>query len=177
MISDLVLTKANRYATIAPQHLLSTSTSARSGSLAEIPKGIAKYPLGAGLGSVGPASGSGIGGTVTRHFNGETEPNFLLVETGVPGLIAMLLFTLATIRIGLILRRVADPDLQRGLMALTAVLISLLVGWIIAPTTADSPSSPFIWLTAGCLAFWYAELRSGRLRLRSRRVLDRLAHA
>jgi hypothetical protein len=176
IVSDFVSSSASRYSTIAPSKVLGTAVTARKGTLSLIPKYIAEYPLGAGLGSVGPAAGSSIGGTtVGRGLNGESEITFLLVETGIPGLLVMLAFTIATIKAGLALRRVAHPALQRCLMALTAVLISLLAAWLIGPVTADSPSSPFIWLSGGCLAYWYGELRAGHLRVRPRLVGRALA--
>jgi hypothetical protein len=176
IVSAFVSSSANRYSTIAPSKVLGTAVTARQSSLALIPTYIADYSLGAGIGSVGPASSSAIGGiALSRGLNGETEFTFLLVETGIPGLVVMLAFTIATIRAGLALRRVAEPGLQRCLMALTAVLISLLSAWIIAAMTADSPTSPFIWLSAGCLGYWYHELRGGRLPVRPRRLRASLA--
>jgi O-antigen ligase len=173
--SAVVSGTANRYSSIAPSQILGTSVSARQGSLALIPNYIADYPLGAGLGSVGPAAGSTLGGTVSKDLNGETEITFLLVETGIPGLLVMLAFVIATIRAGLALSRVADQGLQRCLMALTAVLISLLAAWLIGPVTADSPTAPILWLIGGCLAYWYGELRAGRLRTRSRLLVSALS--
>lgn len=175
IVSAFVSSNANRYSTIAPSKVLNTAVTARQDSLALIPTYIADYPLGAGIGSVGPAQ-SAIGGSAfSKGLNGETEFTFLLVETGIPGLMVMLAFAIATIKGGLALRRVADPGLQRCLMALTAVLISLLAAWLIEAVTADSPGSPFIWLSAGCIAYWYGELRAGRIRLRPRLIRGAVA--
>jgi hypothetical protein len=171
IVSGLVSTSANRYASVAPSKLASTAVSARRSSIELIPQYIVDYPLGAGLGSAGPAAGAiGVGTHFNRGLNGETELTFLLVETGIPGLAVMLVFIIATITAGLQLRRVADPSLQPCLMALTAVLITLLVAWMITPVTASSPTAPFLWLSAGCLAFWSGELRAGRLPVRSRSI-------
>jgi len=180
IVTTFVASNANRYSSIAPSKILGTAATARRGTLALIPTYLADYPVGAGLGSVGPAAGSAVGGTVGgttlgSKLNGESEVTFLLVETGIPGLVVMLVFTLAIIRAGLALRRVADPRLQRYLMALTAVLVSLLAAWFIGPVTSDSPSAPFIWLSAGCIAFWYGELRAARIRARPRLVGRALA--
>jgi hypothetical protein len=173
--SNFVSGSASRYSSIAPSRVLHTAVTERQGTLALIPTYIAHYPLGAGLGSVGPAAGSSIGGvTVGKGLNGESELTFLLVETGVPGLLVMMIVAIGTIRAGLGLRRVADPGLQRCLMALTAVVIALLAAWLYAPVTADSPSAPFLWLTAGCLVYWNQELRAGRIRLRPGSVVGAL---
>jgi len=179
IVSSFVSSSANRYSTLAPSKVLGATATARGGSLALIPTYFTKYPLGAGVGSVGPAAGSTIGTSAAQLHrggrNGESQFNFLLVEVGIPGLIVMVAFTIATIRAGLALRRLAAPGLQRCLMALLAVLISLLAAWLIGPVTADSPTAPFIWLSAGCLAYWYGEMRAGRLRTRRRRVHESLA--
>jgi hypothetical protein len=176
IVNSFVSTKANRYSTITPSKILGTAVTERQGTLSLIPTYLASYPLGAGIGSVGPAAGSGIGGSaVGRGLNGESEITFLLVETGIPGLLVMLAFTIATIRSGLALRRVADPRLQGCFMALTAILISLLAAWLFGPVTADSPTAPFIWLTGGCLAYWSGEARAGRLQMRARTVARALS--
>lgn len=166
----------NRYSSISPSNVVSTSTGARAKSIALLPTYFVRYPLGAGLGQVGPASGSGVGGAATTKLNGETEFNFLLVETGIPGLLVMLVFTILTVRNGLTLRRVRDPGLQRCLVALTAVAATLFVIWFDSPVTASSPTSPFLWFSAGCLAYWSSELRSGRIPVRARRVQAALAY-
>jgi hypothetical protein len=167
---------ANRYSTIAPSHLVSTAVKARSNSLVIGPTYFVRYPLGAGLGSVGPAGGSSFGGgLVLQKLNGENQLNFLLVETGIPGLVVMIVLFAVVVRAGVKLRRVADPRLQRYLMALVAVVIGITVSWYDTPVTADSPYSPFFWLTSGCIAFWYQEMSEGRLPMRPRRVRNTLA--
>jgi hypothetical protein len=175
IVTAFVSQNANRYSGIAPSQVLNTAFSARRGSLAVIPRYIADYPLGAGLGSVGPAAVSEVGGVSVTKLNGETEFTFLLVETGIPGLVVMLAFVLASIRCGLVLRRVADPRLQRCLMALTAVLLALLVAWLTEAVSADSPTAPFLWFTGGALAYWYGEFRAGRLPLRPQLIRGVLA--
>jgi hypothetical protein len=175
--SAFISSNANRYSSIAPSNVLSTSVSTIGfhGTFLNVPKYVANYPLGAGLGTVGPAGQSTIGGFGdAKGLNGESEVTFLLLEAGVPGLLVMLTFTLAIIRAGLRLRRTADPNVQRPLMALTAVVIALLVAWVINLTTADSPTGPFIWVSAGCLAYWHRELRSGRVPVRVRRFQSSL---
>jgi hypothetical protein len=174
--SDVVSSTANRYSSIAPSKVLGTAVSARQSSLATIPAYLTRYPLGAGLGSVGPAAGSTVGSSgVGKALNGETEFTFLLVETGIPGLVVMLAFVIATIRGGLAMRRVADPGLQRCLMALTAVLIGLFFTWAVEAATSLSPTAPLLWLAGGCLAYWYGELRAGSIPLRPRLIRDALA--
>ena len=176
VVPGLVSNSANRYSSISPSRILGTAVAARQGTLALIPTYSATYPLGAGIGSVGPAGGTSIGGsTLAKALNGESEFTFLLIETGIPGLLVMLTFVLVTLRAAFALRRVADPGLQRSLMALTAVLISLLACWLFGAVTANSPGSPFMWLASGGLAYWYEQMRAGRVSMRSRRVSQALA--
>lgn len=175
--SNFISNDANRYSTIAPSHVLSTATSARSGSIALLPTYLVRFPLGGGLGSVGPAGGSSFGGVVSPNasLNAETQFNFLLIETGIPGLLVMIAVFFTVLRAGIQLRRVADPQLQRYLMASVAVLFVLAISWFDTPVTADSPTAPFLWLTAGCIGYWYQQMRAGYLPMRPRRVRNTLA--
>ena len=161
----------NRYGSIAPSKVISTSVNYREATLALIPTYAVDYPLGAGMGSAGPAANVGLGGSGAKPLDAESEFNFLEIELGVPGLLIMIVFVLAAIGLGLRLRRLRDPDLQRLLAAFTAVLIAFVVSWLDAPDTAASPSSPFLWLAAGTLAYWYSMMRSGALPVRGRRLL------
>jgi hypothetical protein len=175
ILSAFDSSNANRYSSIAPTEVLSTALNQRQSTFALIPTYMIDYPLGAGLGSVGPAAGSALGGATRRSLNGESEVTFLLVETGIPGLLVMIAIMVAIIKVGLGLRRVADPRLQRYLMALTAVVIALFLAWTFTPVSSDSPTAPFIWLSAGCLSYWYTEMRAGRIRMRPRPVGGALA--
>jgi hypothetical protein len=160
----------NRYSSIAPTKVISTAVAYRQNTLSEIPKYIVDYPLGDGIGSSGPAGGSSVGGSDTSSLDAESEPTFLIIELGIPGLITMFALVLYAIRMGLGLRVVADRRLQCALAALTAVLIEIFVTWFVGIDTANSPTAPFMWLSLGTLAFWYAELRRGRVVPRSSRV-------
>jgi len=163
---------ANRYSTIAPSRFVHTAVSARQATVALIPTYAVRYPLGAGIGSVGPAGGSGIGGGPGpgSHLDAESEFTFLEIETGLPGLAAMLALTVTFLAVGLRLRRVADPRLQRPLAAITAVWVVLSLDWFFGAVSANTPNSPFIWVTAGALAYWYREVRRGRVAVRPRRL-------
>jgi hypothetical protein len=176
-ISAFASNTDNRYSSIAPTRLLGTAVTARQATLATIPTYIARYPLGAGIGSVGPAGGSSIGGAQGSGsgLDAESEFTFLLIEAGIPGLAVMLWFTVAMTAVGVRLRRIADPALQRPLMALVAVWIAIFATWLFGAVTANSPSAPFIWVTGGAFAYWYGEMRAGRLVLRPQRLRRTLA--
>jgi hypothetical protein len=173
--SGAVASGQSRYASIAPSHFFSTISQQRGHTLGQIPSYFTEFPLGAGLGSVGAAGGSTFGGAAKPGLNGESEFTFLEVETGIPGLLVMIVFTLTILRAGLSLRRVADPDLQRSFMAITGVFLACAAAWVIGPVTATSPTAPFIWFAGGTIAYWYGEMRAGRLKLRTQQVKAALA--
>lgn len=176
LISGLTATVGNRYASIAPSKVFGTAFTERKGTLATIPAYMGRYPLGAGLGSGGPAAGISIGGSAaSRALNAESEFTFLLIEVGIPGLAVMLAFTLVTIRVGVSLRRVEVQGLQRALMSLTGAVIAVTAAWLFAPVTSDSPSAPLIWLAGGCLAYWYQQMRARTVPVRMRLVRQTLA--
>jgi hypothetical protein len=87
----------------------------------------------------------------------------------------MLVLTLYTIKMGLELRIVAERRLQLALAAITAVAIALFASWFVGVDSANSPGSPFIWLSLGTLVYWHETLRRGRLATRSGRLRASLA--
>jgi hypothetical protein len=168
VLANFSSSTATRYSTITPTHVLGAATSDKSTSFDAIPHYLSRFPLGAGLGSVGPAQNAVGGSAQGRSLNGETEFTFLIVETGIPGLLVMTAFFAAVLRTGFAMRRLADRKLQRLLMAMTAIMVALLGGWFVNAVTSDSPTAPMLWLGAGCLAYWYGQVGSGRLLLRPR---------
>jgi hypothetical protein len=145
--------------------VLATTVNYREQTLALIPRYIVDYPLGEGIGDNGPAGGSAVGGRVETHRgDAESEPTFLILELGVPGLVVMALLTIWGIRAGVELRTVSDRRLQLAFAALTAVFAAVTVSGVVGVYTANSPTSPFIWLTLGTLAYWHRELLGGRTR-------------
>ncbi len=148
-----------RYNTISPANLLATTASARGASLPLLPGYMAQFPLGAGLGSTGPAAL--IAGAGHTGLNGETEFNFLVVELGVAGLLlflaldARLLLASAT-RI----RRVADPQVRVLLAGLAAGLFGIAATYFAGPSSSASPVGPYYWLVAGVLSYWLWDRRA-----------------
>jgi hypothetical protein len=171
-------TGPNRYSSIAPSKVVSTTVNYRASTLSLIPTYALAFPLGAGMGSAGPAAYAAVGGAVTgaaRGLDAESEFTFLEIELGLPGLAILLTLTGTVIWFGIRLRRIADPALQRALMALTAVSIGVAAVWIVGPVSATSPFAPFFWLCAGTMAYWYGEIRCGRVQSRSRPLRAALA--
>jgi hypothetical protein len=142
----------DRVEEIAPSRLLESASEQRGSSLVLAPTMAAQYPLGAGLGSVGPAAS--FGRERERGFNNETEFNFLIIELGVAaaclflGLVAMILARTRR------LRAITDPELRVLLAALAAPLIGMVVMFFASSTTAGSPASPYFWAVSGALVYW-----------------------
>lgn len=143
----------DRYATVTPSKAAATTQDDRGKSLARIPKFVTEYPLGNGLGSVGPATGF-AGGGASLGSDGETEPTFLLSELGIPGLIVMLGFHLHLLWLGVTRIRLLDTETRVLVAALLAGIVGLSVQWISAATTATSPGSPYLWFVGGALSYW-----------------------
>ena len=143
-----------RYGSISsPGKALSTSYNYRSSTLANVPKYATDYPFGAGIGTGGPASGFAGGGA--KKLDAESEATFLLIETGIPGLIVMLGFNLTLVYVCVTrIRTIADRELRILMTAVAAPLFSMFVSWWVGVTTATSPGSPYLWFAAGIIAFW-----------------------
>jgi O-antigen ligase/polysaccharide polymerase Wzy-like membrane protein len=142
-----------RYASIAPDKAASTTYESRAGTWAMTPDYIRQIPLGAGLGSVGPAA-TKAGGAKTA-WNAESQFNFLLVETGVPGLVVFLCFQAAlwaAILTGLRHRR--DPATVVLMAAVSAPLFAYSAGWFFGVNTTSTPNAPYVWLAAGVVSWW-----------------------
>jgi hypothetical protein len=146
--------QSNRYASIAPSKVISTAFEYRSGTLSLLPGYIAKYPLGAGIGENGPAAGSSVGGPQFGGNNAESEFNFLVLEVGIPGLLVLTGLTAVVIARGIRLRRIPTVRLQRPLIALVAADVGIGVTWFAGIATANSPTSPFFWFSAGVIVYW-----------------------
>jgi len=152
----------DRYGSIAPNEVLRTTYEYRKDTLSLIGTYATSFPLGAGLGVVGPG-GSPAGGN-GRSLNGESEYTFLLIETGVPGLLVIAGFNLLLLRmIVRRIRRLKDRDTQILLAAIAAPLFALVISWVVGASTASTPGSPYMWFAAGILVYWLHE-NSDRVR-------------
>lgn len=143
----------DRYASIAPDRFVSTAVTYKSSAFAATKDYFTKVPVGAGLGSVGPASN--FAGQSSRSLNGESEFNFLLIELGIPGLLAVL--GLMVMLLGLAFRqipRIRDDDVRPLLAAMGAALAAIFFGFAGAPVTSGVPLGPYLWLTAGTFSYW-----------------------
>jgi hypothetical protein len=160
----------DRYGTItSPGEALSTAYDYRSGVIAQVPAYITEIPLGAGIGSKGPA-GSFAGGNSGKGLNAESEPTFLLIELGIPGLAVMLGFNLILLFVSATrIRRIDDREARALLTAVAAPLFAIFGTWFAGIATATVPSAPYLWFAAGVLAYWllgegYRSLAAGACR-------------
>jgi hypothetical protein len=142
----------DRYATITPAKLTSTTSSNRGGSIADIPVLIQHHPFGNGLGSTGPAAH--FAGGRNQGSNGETEPGFLVSELGIPGLVVVYGFMLNLLVLGVTRIRRLEPEARSSVAALLAGVVGLLIYGIGSATTSTSPGSPYLWFVGGALSYW-----------------------
>lgn len=153
--SDTSSGSLERYSTISnPGEAVSTTIDYRRGTLEQIPKYASKFPFGAGIGSNGPASAL-PGRPLHAALNAESEPTFLLIELGVPGLLVLLGFNLTLFYLSIThIRRVADREMRILLTAIAAPLFALFSVWVVGATTATTPGAPYLWLSGGILSYW-----------------------
>jgi hypothetical protein len=153
----------DRYETIAPSRVVSTAVTYRQATIATIPKYMFEFPLGAGLGTVGP--GASTPGGNSRDLNGESQFTFLLIETGIAGFIALVGLNIQLLRaLAFRVRRIERPDLRLMIAAIGAPLFAKVFAWFGGPSTASTPDSPYLWFVAGTLAWWLLSPSRGAAR-------------
>lgn len=161
----------SRYASIAPEKVGTTAPDYKEVSLKQIPNDIAHDPFGFGLGTAGAASGFGGHTTVTLEghgFSSETEFNFIVNETGAPGLLLFVSFTVLLIALAATrLPRIEDPETRICLAAVSAALVGLTFSGFAGAFTAGQAGGPYYWFAAGICAYWFAGgLQRARARAR-----------
>lgn len=139
-----------RLQSVSPLNIISSTDSARGGSTALIPEYLQKYTLGAGIGRSGSAFQFS---NVDEHLDAENELTFLAVETGVIGLLVMLILHVRVVTLALRgRRRQLDPRMRLALIALVAPVLASMATWIAAPATAATPYVCYFWFVAGVVA-------------------------
>jgi O-antigen ligase len=146
-----------RYETLAPGKIFDTLYDYRYYSFGLFPEYFGDYPLGAGLGSAGPAVALAVGGEppIVGSLDAENQFNYLVIELGIPGL--MLFFTFSVWLVFLTvfrIRKVRPPDVALMVAAVAAPLFALLASWIGFQVTAKTATAPYLWFAAGVLAYW-----------------------
>jgi hypothetical protein len=151
--------KFDRLTSVAPDKAIGTTIESRRGTLALIPAYASDYPLGAGIGLVGPAAGV-IDPPPASGLNAESQFTFFITELGIAGLLLFMglnasLFWLLITR----LRRMPYTEHVVLLAGLAAPLFAFAAIWVVGVNTTSTPNAPYFWLAAGVIAFWLA---SGR---------------
>jgi len=157
-VSSLGSSTFSRYSSLSS--VGSGNNDGKVASLSNIPKQIARAPFGAGLGTVGAATGFGgkqtEEGLEVHSVSAETQYNFVTDELGLPGLV---LWALLTIRLlTLVLRRltrIRDVELRVMLAAVFATLIAFTLIGFSGPTMSSAAFGPFFWLSVGIAAYWF----------------------
>lgn len=148
-------TVASRYQALGPSSIVKTTDQARGGSFAAIPRLAAQYPLGAGVGTSGPASGTAGGNDLSGVLDSETEFTFMTGETGVAGmaLLVGLVLTLALLALRRC-REEPDPETRALLAAVLAPLAALLALCMVSAWSPTTPGGPYLWAAAGVASYW-----------------------
>jgi hypothetical protein len=142
-----------RYRSITPNKAASTTYESRAGTWAAIPDYMRQIPLGAGIGSVGPAGG--LWDTRPVVWNAESQFTFLVVEVGIPGLLVFLAFQAALCSAILSgLRRELDARTVVLLAAVAAPLFGYAANWLIGIDTTSTPNAAYLWLATGVISYW-----------------------
>jgi O-antigen ligase len=156
----------SRYESISPDQVIGTAIDYRQSNFGIAEQYIRSWPLGAGLGTVGP--GAATSGGSGLSLNGEGQFLYLLVETGIPGMV--LFYSLHLLILGVLItrvRKVRDPDLRVMIAATGAPMFALFFGGFGGAFSGGSPTAPYFWFATGVLAYWllgpgYAEQTRGR---------------
>ncbi len=156
----------SRYTSIAPEKVAGTGADYKINDLSEIPKYIAVEPFGFGLGTAGAVSG--FGGKNKEVFEGhninaETQPNLLVKELGVFGLLLWYGFLLRLMILPAThLKKVRDSELQLLLVALAAPLLAVFFMSIDGPVSTGVSGGLYLYFAAGVMGYWF--LGDGRAR-------------
>jgi O-Antigen ligase len=168
-----------RYQSITPAGAIPTLQEERSGTWAAAPQYMREIPLGAGIGSVGPAAGISDTRPIesrqrqacqwswspTCGWSAESQFNFLVVEAGIPGLVVFLAFQAALFAAILAgLRRESDPRTAVLLAGMAAPLFGYAVNWLVGINTTSTPNSAYLWLAAGVVSYWLLSRRQRAFR-------------
>jgi len=152
---------AKRAQTIAPGKLVTTYENERGSGAAKIGEYVLRYPLGLGVGSVGPARAVFGLHDQQERLNAETLWNFLILEVGLAGLAVFLALMLSLLWLSITrIRRIADPMLRLNLAAIAAPMFGLFAASFSGAATLGVPAGPYLWFSAGVLSYWLVRARS-----------------
>jgi O-antigen ligase len=145
---------AFRYESLSASKILTTTRTERP-TPESVRRAVTLFPLGAGLGVAGPASGSSGAGENTGTQNAENAYSFLVLETGIPGAVLLIGFTLTLVLLGAMRCRLEpDPEARALLAAILAPTAGLFVLFYGGPVTPSPPTGPYLWFAGGVVSFW-----------------------
>ncbi|MEJ7783917.1 MAG: hypothetical protein WKF96_03870 [Solirubrobacteraceae bacterium] len=144
----------NRARSVAPDKIVSTFSQERGSSVTLFDDYAAQFPLGRGVGTVGPATAV-TGQPNSTGLNSETLWNYLVIETGLAGLATILALFFRLMWLALTrTRRIVDPAMRLYLAAVAAPLFGMVFAGFGGATTIAVPFGPYLWLAAGVLSYW-----------------------
>lgn len=146
---------SKRARTVAPGKVLTTYRVERGSSAAKVADYAVRYPLGLGVGSVGPAGVLFGARERVEPLSTETLWNFLVLEVGLAGLAVFLALLVSVLLLAITrIRRVPDQTLRLNLAAIAAPIFGLTAASFAGPTTLGVPAGPYLWFAAGVLSYW-----------------------
>jgi hypothetical protein len=144
-----------RYQSLTATNLFQATSRARGRSLDRIPSDLVKYPFGAGLGVGGPAAGSKGAPPQAGNIDTENEVSFLLVETGIVGMVLLIGFTFAVCLLSIRrCRHEPDPETRVLLAAILAPVAGMLALYVVSAASPTTPAGPYLWAAGGIAAYW-----------------------
>jgi hypothetical protein len=149
-------TPALRSSQLTLGNVFQATQKSRGESIARIPQYWVKYPLGAGLGVSGPAAMVvGNGPQNAGLLDSENEFNFATTELGVPGMIAIVGFTVAVFLLALRrCRDEPDPEVRVLVAAAIAPIAGMIVVYGVSAMTPTTPAGPYLWAAGGLASYW-----------------------
>lgn len=158
-VSAVVSQRSNaaveRQSSVTPGKALDTYRQERLGSLQLLPQYVREYPLGVGLATAGPSARvRATGADAPLRLNSENEFNFLLIEVGLPGLVALLGFTVLVVTGSLRVRKLEGHEDRILLAAVLAPIFGVIASFFGSPVTAAPPIAPYLWFVGGIVSFW-----------------------
>jgi len=148
----------SRYESIAPTHVVETSTSYKEQALELIPSYIERAPFGFGLGTVGPASAFGGNSHHVLENHGvtsETQYNFSEDETGAPGLLIFIGICVQVVVLLLVgLPKIPDWKVKLALAGVFASFLAHIVMGLRGSFMASAAPGAYFWFSFGIAAYW-----------------------
>jgi hypothetical protein len=145
----------SRYQGLNASQILQTTQHARGRSIARIPQNLINHPLGAGLGVAGPASGASGAPALAGVADAENEISFATLETGIPGMLVVIGFTVLLFALGLRrCPREPDPEARVLLAAIVAPLAGMIALYVVSALTPTTPGGPYLWAAGGIVSYW-----------------------